>query len=337
MRISRIVALSVFATGAALPGQAVHAQGSIECGEHAAIDAYVETYREMAAFDGVVLIAEGDEVVYHCAYGDADYRFGTPMEPDARFRIASLSKGFTDAAIGRLVDEGGLSLDDALAKYLPDFPNAERITVRHLVEHTSGVAHTNRLEWMDMREPMPLEAIVDALAEEPLDFEPGTDRGYSNGGYALLAAVLEAATESSYERYVEEWLAGEELPSVGHEAPGEVVPQMAHRYAPGPVYGDRAEARTYVVANRIGGGSLHASALDVWRFFRSAYGGELLESGTTEELFPRPSDGDVRITGRSPGSLAQVYMDFESGLSVVTLSSNSGWPGSFNADIVSIY
>lgn len=324
-----LVAMSGGATSAAAQ--------STTCGSLETIDAYVETYREMAAFDGVVLIAEGDDIVYHCAYGLADYRFGTPIAPDTRFRIASLSKQFTDAAIGRLIDRGHLSLEARLADYLPDFPNAERITVDHLVRHTSGIPHTNTLEWVDMKTPLTLEEIVAGLAEEPLAFEPGSDHAYSNGGYALLAALIETVSGQTFGDFLKAEFARQGFPSVGHEEPFEVVADMAYRYAPGPVYGERVEAPVYVTANRIGGGSMYADAEDVYRFFRAAVTGELLSAETTAELFATPDDGDVRITGRSPGALAQVYLDVESGLTVVTLSSNSGWPGSFNADVTALY
>lgn len=324
------------------PGQRSHdrvgnERAALACGSLSQIDAYANAYHEMAIFDGVVLIAEGDEIVYHCAYGLADYRFFTPLSTDTRFRIASLSKQFTQAAIGRLIDADLVSLDAPLAEYLPAFPNAEQITLRQLLDHTSGVPHTNNLTWMDMRAALTLDQIVAGLSEEPLAFEPGTDHAYSNGGYALLAAVMEAITGRTFEYYIDMEFVQNGYPSVGHEAPFAVIPKMAHRYAPGPVYGERVEAPVYVTANRIGGGSMYANAEDTWRFFRAAYAGDLLTQSTTAALFPRPADGDVLITGRSSGALAQVYMHFGSELSVITLSSNSGWPGSFNADIVALY
>jgi CubicO group peptidase (beta-lactamase class C family) len=313
------------------------AASRIECGDLPGIDAYVGEYLEMAAFEGVVLIAQDDDLVYECAYGLADYRFDLPLATDARFRIASLSKQFTEVAIGRLVDAGEVSLDASLATYMPTFPNADRITIQELLEHTSGVPHTNTLGWMDMHEGMSLDEIVAGLATEPLDFPPGTNTAYSNGGYALLAAVIERVSGKPFRDFISREYAANGFPSVGHEEPYQVVPGMAHRYAPGPAYGKRVEARTYVVANRIGGGSLYAAARDVWRFFRDSYTGKLVSDSVTARLFPTPEDGDVRITGRSPGCLAQVYLDLEDGLTVVTLSSNSGWPGSFNADIVALY
>ena len=129
----------------------------------------------------------------------------------------------------------------------------------------------------------------------------------------------------------------ERYPSIGHEYAYEVVPFMAYRYAPAAKFGERVEATQYLVANRIGGGSVYAAAEDVYRFFRSTFSGEEMHQSIYEVLFSMPQDGDTRITGRSPGALAQVYYDINEDLTVVTLSSNSSWPGSFNSDITALY
>jgi CubicO group peptidase (beta-lactamase class C family) len=291
----------------------------------------------MAAFDGVVLIAEGDQIVWQKAFGFADYASGQPMSTGTRFRIASLSKQVTQAAIGRLVDDGKLRLQSRLADFLPDFPNGRTITIKHLLDHKAGIAHTNRLEWMDMANAMSLDDIVAGLSKEELLFKPGIDTQYSNGGYALLAKVIEVASGQSYGSFIEDNFANGGYPSIGHEKAGEIVPGMAERYAPGPVYGERIAAETYISANRIGGGSLYANAEDVYRFFRDSYAGKILKADTTAAIFDQAANNDTQITGRAPGALAQIYMDFKDGLTVVSLSSNSAWPGSFNSDIVSLY
>ena len=127
-----LVGISLTCAGVSLaqhsqPPRPVESQRSrMECGTLHTIDEYVRSYEHIAAFDGVVLIAEGDNVVYHCGYGLADYRFGTPLALDTRFRIASLSKQFTMASIGLLVSANGFSLDTSLSEFLPDFPSARR-------------------------------------------------------------------------------------------------------------------------------------------------------------------------------------------------------------------
>lgn len=302
-----------------------------------AIEAYAAAYEEMAAFDGVILIAEGDDIVWQKSFGLADYRFRQALGAQSIFRIASLSKQVTKAAIGRLVDQDKLRIDSSLSAFLPDFPQADKITIRHLLDHAAGIPHTNRLAWMDMCHAMSLDEIVAALSKEAPLFAPGVDRQYSNGGYAVLAKIIEIASGQRFEIFLQEQFAAGGYSTIGHESAYEIVPGMVSRYAPGPLYGTRVEAETYITANRIGGGSLHAGAADVFQFFRDSYSGKLLSEPTTAALFPLPEDGEVQITGRSPGALAQIYMDFDEGLTVVTLSSNSAWPGSFNTDIVALY
>lgn len=328
---SRIVFVLILVGSLADPGFADD-QGRIR-----QIEAYVAAYQAMAAFDGVVLIADAGDIVYERAFGKADYRLDVPMTTDGIFRLASLSKQVTQAAIGRLADQGELNVESTLSEFLPEYPNARQITIRQLLDHTAGIAHTNTLDWMQMHRAMTLNDIVAGLAGEPLLFEPGKGSRYSNGGYALLAKVIEVASGRSYADYIAAEFSATGFATIGHEAAYAIVPGMVSRYAPGPVYGRRVEAETYITANRIGGGSLYGAAADVYRFFRASFDGKLLSAATTAQLFEIPPDGDIQITGRSPGALAQIYMDFRTGLTVVTLSSSSAWPGSFNADIVSLY
>lgn len=315
---------------------AVHAADDREPSSEA-IQAYVKQYVGWGSFDGVVLVARGDRIAFHEAFGFADYSHRTPVTLSSRFRLASLSKQFTQAAIGRLVARGKLSFDTRLSRFFPDFPRGDEITVLQLLEHSSGIPHTNRLDWMSMKSPLALDEIVDGLSRESLDFEPGTDRRYSNGGYAMGAALIEAASGQGYAEFIRQEFAEGGYPTVGHEHAYQVVPSMAHRYAPGATPGTRVEATQYLVANRIGGGSIYGSAEDVFRFFRDTLRGSDIPGDIHEVLFAMPDDGDTRITGRSPGALAQIYYDINEDLTVVTLSSNSAWPGTFNRDITALF
>ncbi len=207
------------------------------------IDEYIAAYQEMAAFDGVVLIVEGESIVYELAYGYADYAHELPMSMDTVFRIASLSKQVTQAAIGRLIDQEKLTIAALLSDFLPDFPNGHRITIHQLLNHSAGIAHTNRLEWMDMHVPMTLDEIVEGLATESLLFTPGHDEQYSNGGYALLARVIEVASGMSFDEFIAMEFSQQGFPSISHESANEVVPGMAGRYAPGPVYAEQRSPR----------------------------------------------------------------------------------------------
>lgn len=301
-----------------------------------AIRDYAQGYEQLGAFQGVILVARGDQIVFHESFGQADYNFQVPMRNDARFRIASLSKQFTQAAIGRLADRGLLRLDDRLSRFLPQFPRADEITIFQLLDGSSGIKDTNTVDWLDMHEPMSLDEIVANLANEPLDFDPGSRNNYSNGAYAVAAAVIEVASGLEFGEFIEREFARGGYPSVGHESPFAVVPNQAQRYAPGPVFGERVQASEYLVANRYGGGSLYADASDVYRFFRDTFRGEDMSQSVYEAIFKMPADGDTLITGRSSGTLAQVYYDINDDLTVVMLSSNTSWPGGFTSDLVEI-
>lgn len=157
-----------------------------------------------AGLSGVVLIARGDVVEFVGAYGFADRSAGRRNIPDTRFNLGSIDKTFTAIAIAQLIQQGRLSLDDTLAKHLPDYPNraaAERITVDHLVTHRSGIAPFVRADFGDATTVAEMTQRVGAA---PQSFEPGARQEYSNGGYVVLGRVVEVVSGQSYSTYVED-------------------------------------------------------------------------------------------------------------------------------------
>lgn len=140
-----------------------------------------------------MLIARGDTVIFRSARGKAQIELGVPLSPDQVFRIASVTKTFTASLVLKLVEEGKLSLDDRLAKFLPDFPNAADITIRQLLSHTAGISDrsTNTPQPGIIRREIDRDTRLADLRKRPLDFAPGTDWRYSNSGYILLGMVIE--------------------------------------------------------------------------------------------------------------------------------------------------
>ena len=134
-----------------------------------------------------VLVARDGKVLLCRGYGLADVAGAVPIRPETRFNIASISKPFTALAILKLREEGKVRLEDALAVYLPDLPNARRFTLRQLLSHTSG---------------LPDFVGFDQAMSGPLDFEPGDRLNYSNIGYSALGRVIEVVSGRSYEDYV---------------------------------------------------------------------------------------------------------------------------------------
>ncbi|HKY04723.1 MAG TPA: serine hydrolase domain-containing protein [Blastocatellia bacterium] len=160
-------------------------------------------------FSGVVLIARDEKPVLKKAWGLASKEYNVANSVDTRFNLGSINKVFTKVAVAKLIEQGKLSLDDKLGKHLPDYPNqdaAEKVTVRHLVNMSSGI--TDFFNEKYLRTPHDrLREIKDFLplfASDPLRFEPGAKREYSNGGYIVLGAIIEKLSGASYYDYVRE-------------------------------------------------------------------------------------------------------------------------------------
>ena len=158
-----------------------------------AIDTFVGQFVDLAMFDGTILIDIGGDVVYQKTFGFAQREHGVLHDERTRFRIASVSKALTDASLAVMIGQGKFSLDTPIGRFIPDFQAADKITIGHILQHTSGIPHTNRQPWGDGSISLTTDEIVDRIAKLPLEFEPGTDSSYSNGGYAVIAKIMEIA------------------------------------------------------------------------------------------------------------------------------------------------
>jgi D-alanyl-D-alanine carboxypeptidase len=143
-----------------------------------------------------IAIVKDGKVALAQAYGDARLDPKTPATAAMRFSIGSVSKQFLAAAILLAAENGKLSLDDRVGKYLPSLTRANDITIRQLLSHTSGYQDYYPQDYLPpfMREPVTAEGILDRWAIKPLDFEPGTAWQYSNTGFVVAGRVLEKAT-----------------------------------------------------------------------------------------------------------------------------------------------
>ena len=160
-------------------------------------------------FAGTVLIARNGKPVFTEAFGMASREFSVSNTVDTRYNLGSINKIFTKTAIAILLSEGRLSLDDRIGDHLPDYPNreaAERVTIRHLIEMTSGIGDFfgERYVATPKSQIRTLEDYLPLFAGEPLEFEPGTDNRYSNGGYVVLGLIVESVSGESYFDFVRE-------------------------------------------------------------------------------------------------------------------------------------
>lgn len=165
-----------------------------------------------AAADGpgiAILVARGDQVLFRGARGLADVELGVPLAPDQVFRIGSVTKQFAAAGVLKLVEAGKVGLDDPLSKYVKDYPNGGAISVRQLLNHTSGVkSYTGIDGYMteSIKRDLSTQALIDVFKDLPVDFAPGQGYAYNNSGYVLVGAVIEAASGKPWHAYLDEAL-----------------------------------------------------------------------------------------------------------------------------------
>src|ERR1700693_3558847 len=186
----------LFLLGAAAPSAAAmrHAPDARLA---AKTDAYIRPFVESENFPGAILVARGDEILFSKAYGMANYELKVPNTPRQRFHLASLTKMFTAAAVLLLEEQGKLSTSDTVAKFLPDYPNGDKVLLEHLLTHTAGVPNADFTEG-EGRVRYTTEQLVAKFKSRPLDFEPGSRTRYSNSNYNLLAYIVEKVSGRSY-------------------------------------------------------------------------------------------------------------------------------------------
>jgi CubicO group peptidase (beta-lactamase class C family) len=184
----------------------------------------------------VLIQADGEEVLRK-GYGLANVELGVPMRPETVFQIGSVSKQVTAAAILLLEERGKLSVSDDITKHLPGYPtHGQRITLEHLLAHTSGIpSYTGLAEWVSRsRDELTLEQLIAVFKDKPLEFAPGESWAYNNSGYILLGAVVEKVSGKSYEDFVEqEIFAPLGMKHSSYGSHGEVVPGRAAGYERG--------------------------------------------------------------------------------------------------------
>ena len=155
-----------------------------------------------------VLIAKKGQIIYERGFGSADRELNVPLKPEMIFRLGSVTKQFTAVAILQLMEQGKLSLQDSIQKFIKDFPyKGYKITIENLLTHTSGIKEYTQLDLPDpfiRRKDFTPKQIIDLFKNEPFDFQPGTKFKYSNSGYFLLGYIIESVTNKTYKDFVEE-------------------------------------------------------------------------------------------------------------------------------------
>jgi CubicO group peptidase (beta-lactamase class C family) len=154
-------------------------------------------------------VKHGDDLLVAKGYGMADLENAVPAKAETVYRIGSITKQFTAAAIMQLVEEGKIGLDDPMTRFLPDFPTqGHEVTIRHLLTHTSGIKSYTGLDAWSPKITLDLsdQELVDLFKNEPFDFAPGEQFLYNNSGYYLLGMIIAEASGEGYRDYLNDHL-----------------------------------------------------------------------------------------------------------------------------------
>jgi D-alanyl-D-alanine carboxypeptidase len=326
----RFLAPSIFLLGAiALHGETIEERMST----------YVRSYADAGLFSGVVLVSKGNAVVYQQAFGLADRALNVPNTVESKFHIASLSKPITAVGVLRLVEQGKLSLDDHLSKFVADFPGGDKITIGELLTHYSGLADASAdpdyNNWS--RFPQTPAALVERVKKKSPESKPGTHYFYSNSNYHILAFIIEKQSGQSYA----EFLAKEIFQPLGMSATAHqttdstIVQDLVHGYNPAGA-SDFENAPYLDWTSKTGNGSLYSTAEDLLRFHRALQDGKLLRSETLRASYgfgrrdrnvgmfwfrrERFGHRSVFVNGSSPGFKAHFERFIDDDAAVIVLS-----------------
>ena len=252
-----------------------------------AIDSVVASYLKDGRAAGMsVAVVRGRDTLAMKGYGSADLELEVPTPPRAVYEIGSVTKQFTAVAILQLQDEGKLSLDDDLSKYLPDYPTqGHRITVRRLLDHTSGIKGYTEIPAFGaiMSRKLPKDSLVALFKKEKFDFEPGEAMVYNNSAYFLAGLIIEKLSGMSYADYVKKNLFDKVgMPDSRYCSESAVIKRKAHGYdmGPGGLQNKGFIDHTYPYA----AGSLCSTVGDLVAWNRALHGGKLLSERGYKEL-----------------------------------------------------
>jgi len=266
------------------------------------LDSLVQARLNSVAPGCAILVAKNGNVLYHKAFGKASLELNVSMQPDMIFRLGSITKQYTAIAILQLVEQGKLSLQDSIQRFIKDFPNkGHKITIENLLTHTSGIIG---YESLDLHIPyvyrveLPAKRIVDSLEHHPLVFTPGSRFSYCNSNYFLLGYIIELISGESYAAYLQEHVFGPAgLSHTYYDDEKQVIPGRVNGYAR---YGDHYENADYIGLSQVyAAGALLSNVADMFKWHQALYAGKLVKRETLEKaLTPfKLADGSLSAYG----------------------------------------
>lgn len=281
---SKVLLALLAAVATAAPG--LHAQPSREALVRTLDSLAADPVQQGRAAGISVAVIRGRDTLLLKGYGKADLELDVPTPDGAVYAIGSVTKQFTAAAILQLRDAGKLDLDADITTYLPEFPTrGHRVTVRRLLDHTSGIKGLTEIaEFRTLyTSDLPRDSGLALIARQPFDFAPGEAMIYNNSGFWLLGLIIERVSGMAYEDHVEQQIfAPLGMTSSRYCDQLEVTPRRVHGYQMRPDGARRAPYFHYKWP--YAAGSLCASAGDMVTWLHALHGGRVLSPRSYAEM-----------------------------------------------------
>lgn len=310
------------------------------------VDAKLSKLTAEDKFSGAVLIAKDGRAIFQKAYGYADREAKIPNNLETRFRLGSMNKMFTSVAVAQLVQAGKLKYTDTLAQVLPDYPDkeiAQKITIHHLLTHTSGLGDIFTPEFDKKKDSLhEIKEYLPLFTGKPLKFEPGKSWAYSNAGFIVLGLIIEKVSGESYYDYVQQHIydaAG--MKSSGSFPKTEKVANLAVGYMRQGADGKLVSNWETLPWRGMSAGGGDSTLGDLLRFDQALRAHKLLNAEMTETILtgkvqPGPQENrkyaygfeDHLLDGRhvvghsggAPGMNSELDIDLKKGYTIIVLA-----------------
>ncbi|MBX7170543.1 MAG: beta-lactamase family protein [Pyrinomonadaceae bacterium] len=249
------------------------------------VDDFVKSQLAEKHIPGVAIaVIKNGKIIKTKGYGLASVEFDIAATPESVFEIGSVSKQLTAAGILLLMQDGKLNLDEKISKYLPNTPTAwEKVTVRNLLTHTSGIKSYSSLDGFNLSKRMKRDDFIKALSPYPLDFETGTNYIYSNSGFNLLAFIIESVSGKSYWDFMRERIFNPlGMTKTADRDPNFIIKNRATGYE---WRDNHLVGRDWELTDLFGAGSIVSTVLDLAKWDAALRTDTLLKKETKAEMW----------------------------------------------------
>lgn len=252
---------------------------------------YIEDVNKQYAFSGSILVSQKGKIVFRKSYGKADYEKNIPNTPETKFTLASLTKQFVATGIMLLQENGQLNVKDPIIKYLPNYPNGDKITIENLLTHTSGI--TDYLTWAfistkEAKKEYKPEELIDLFKDKPLNFEPGTKFSYCNSNYVLLGYIIEKISGKPCEVFLSDNIFKPlGMKNSGFYLDTAKVPNKANTYVRGEYDIENClKTQVYMTDSAAyAAGGMYSTVDDLYLWHRGLTDGKILKKESLDQMY----------------------------------------------------